>query len=239
MKNDKNCIILFVKYPEYGKVKTRLAKTIGPRRAMEFYRRCVADTIALLCRIGHDVVIAFEPADRKDDAVCWLGDAFWYIPQRGDDLGEKMLNAFRDVFNEGYSRAVLVGSDIPDMPENVFGEAFSALSGNDLVIGPASDGGYFLIGFRDDSLAPELFRDIPWSTDAVLMYTLEVVRKEKMTHHILPGWHDIDLPEDLWDFLERCRAAGTSGRAAEYAEKRIKRLLKRYRHESAVGNDSQ
>ncbi len=229
MDVNKNCVILFLKYPEYGKVKTRLAKTIGPRRALEFYRLCVEDTISLLRRTGHDIAIAISPPEKKGDAIAWLGESFWYLQQRGDDLGERMLNAFRDVFDAGYNRAVLVGSDIPDMPERFFSEAFDALSRNDVAIGPASDGGYFLIGFRNEKLAPELFRDMPWSTDAVLMYTLEIARKEKMTHHVLPEWHDIDLPDDLWKFLERSRAGGQAGKAAEYAEKRIKRLLKKAR----------
>ncbi len=231
MDINKNCIIVFVRYPEHGKVKTRLAKAIGPRRALEFYRLCVEDTIALLRKTGHDIIIAFSPADKKGDAVDWLGETFLYLPQRGDDLGEKMLNAFRDAFDAGYNRAVLVGSDIPDMPERVFREAFDALSGDDVVIGPASDGGYFLIGFRNEKLSPELFQDIPWSTDAVLMYTLEVIRKEKMNLHILPEWHDIDLPDDLWRFLERNRGSAAAGKAAEYAEKRIKRLLKKARRD--------
>jgi rSAM/selenodomain-associated transferase 1 len=114
-----------------------------------------------------------------------------------------MKNAFIDVFDEGFSRVVIVGSDIPDLPGKFLSQAFAQLDSNDVVIGPSSDGGYYLIGFCRNSFLAEAFDDITWSTSAVLEQTLARLKSHGLTVHLLPKWHDVDTRADLDDLASR------------------------------------
>jgi glycosyltransferase A (GT-A) superfamily protein (DUF2064 family) len=114
-----------------------------------------------------------------------------------------MENAFRTVFAEGASRAVLIGSDFPDLPGEVIAEALVGLQENDAVIGPAVDGGYYLIGFRNDTFRPDVFQDIRWSTDSVFRETLERFAGTGSRVHCLRQWQDVDTVDDLRSLQQR------------------------------------
>jgi len=198
-------ILLFIKAPVRGQVKTRLASVLGEEAALYLYRLFVLDIIDTLEQTGIPVRICYTPADSGQAISGWLGPGRHYQPQEGKDVGERMENAFQQAFSEGVSRALLIGSDIPDLPPDVFSEALRALEGNDAVIGPARDGGYYLIGFRSDTFLPALFQGIEWSTNTVLTDTLAIFAREGRTVHRLPLWGDVDTIDDLKDLADRGR----------------------------------
>jgi len=201
-------VLLFVKAPVRGQVKSRLASELGQDAALELYRGFVQDILATIDAGGYDCTVCVHPPDARDRVAEWLGRHRRCLPQRGNDLGTRMENAFHETFASGASQAILVGSDIPDLPGQVFFEAFSALHKNDAVIGPAADGGYYLVGFRKDTFRPEVFRDIAWSTGGVFSETMEHFNRAGARVHMLQQWQDVDTPDDLRS-LQR-RANGTS-----------------------------
>ena len=194
---DKNCILFFVKYPEQGKVKTRLSAEIGAVAAVELYRSFILDVLSMLEKSGIQFQICFSPENSREKFIEWLGDAYSYMPQQGEDLGQRMENALRQAFVQGFSRAVLIGSDIPDLTVELMKEAFSSLRTHDAVIGPAFDGGYYLIGFNRDTLLSEVFEGIEWSTDTVFAETLKRMEDADLKVHQLPQRRDIDTLTDL------------------------------------------
>lgn len=199
------CMIVFVKYPTPGEVKTRLAATTGNEFAMSLYRLFVADTLDMLGSTTSDVVIACDPQGTPEQYSAWLGNGRNYFRQTGSGVGERMANAFTQAFSTGYSRVLLMGSDIPDLPAEVLGQAFSALSNSDAVIGPSTDGGYYLIGFNKGAFTDEVFRNIAWSTPAVLKDTCARLDAHHRSTHILLPWSDVDTRADLQALYERNR----------------------------------
>ncbi len=199
----KDTLILFIKYPDRGEVKSRLAGSIGEERARTLYRFFVEDLLDTLSVQEIRLRLYFEPRDAKDDVSRWLGNRYDLFPQRRGDLGEKMREAFEETFQQGYHSALLIGSDVPDLPADIFKQGFDALSVHDAVLGPSMDGGYYLIGFRDDTFRPEIFEGMPWSANAVFQKTLEVFIALGDMVHILPPWRDIDVIEDLKALMHR------------------------------------
>lgn len=199
------CVILLVKYPEKGGVKMRLARQIGDDFAVGLYRNFVMDTIAMLRRSGIPFVVCFHPADRLEAFRAWLGPQCEYVPQRGSDLGERLRNGFADAFAKGFRGAIAIGSDSPDLPEEVAIEAREALELHDAVIGPSTDGGYYLIGFKSDAFLPNAFEGIAWSTDAVFGETVERLRDAALDVFVLPRWSDVDTFDDLMGLREGIR----------------------------------
>lgn len=196
LKNDV-CILLLVKYPEKGKVKVRLARRIGDDFVVELYRNFVLDSLSTLKRSGISFVICFYPADTLEKFKTWLGAHYEYIPQRGKDLGERLKNGFVDVFSRGFMSAMAIGSDSPDLPEDILEEAQEALEMHDVVIGPSPDGGYYLIGFKLNKFLPEAFDGITWSTEVVFRETIERLKEVGRDVFILPPWNDVDEFDDL------------------------------------------
>lgn len=196
-------ILLFIKAPVRGQVKTRLAAVLGDDAALELYRNFVLDMVDTIESVGHPCTLCYTPPNAVDAVVEWLGDQRDYLAQDGRDLGERMANAFRALFSRGISRVVLVGSDLPDLPPAIFKEAFDALHTHDSVIGPASDGGYYLIGFRKETFLPDVFLDIAWSTNVVQEQTRKVFQRIGYRAHNLPQWRDVDTVEDLHALAER------------------------------------
>jgi rSAM/selenodomain-associated transferase 1 len=127
------------------------------------------------------------------------------MPQSGSDLGERMKQAFNRVFSEGWRNAVLIGSDIPDLTPGVISEALGSLEKNDAVIGQASDGGYYLIGFNEKTFLPRMFHGIPWGTPAVFRETMKILTASTRTVHLAPEWQDVDTLDDLKSLFERNR----------------------------------
>jgi len=204
MTGENHCIVIFVRYPEKGAVKSRLAPALDEGLIVALYESFVVDLLATLEASGHPFRIAFTPADRGEEIFRRFGrhDGF---PQTGADLGERMKNCFQRCFADGFSQAVIIGSDIPDLPPEIFAEAFTALETGGAVIGPAADGGYYLIGFREETFVPEVFEGIAWSTEGVFAETLERLARAGVGVHRLPCLRDVDTPEDLRDLVRRNR----------------------------------
>jgi uncharacterized protein len=198
------CLILFVKYPESGKVKSRLAQHWTADLAAGLYTNFVNDIISSLEKGSFNLRIYFYPPEKEEKIRKLWSEKYQYAAQNGADLGERMKNAFLREFAAGFGNVVLIGSDCPDLPAIIIEESFRALENKtDSVIGPSADGGYYLIGFRKDTFCPEVFSGVPWSTVSVLEKTMTVLRSSQQHCTILPVWRDIDNLEDLIDLVKR------------------------------------
>jgi uncharacterized protein len=203
-EKNRQCLLLFLKYPERGKVKSRLAKDLNKDITLLLYKNFILDLLDTLKKGKFRVKICFHPPDSKEKVTDWLGNNYVYMPQIGEDLGERMKNAFTTVYSEGFSKAVLIGSDIPDLNDTVLDEA-SECDDHDAVIGPASDGGYYLIGFQNNTFLPEIFDGIQWGSGTVFKKTIGILKKNNRKVHILPEWQDIDRLDDLRALFDRNR----------------------------------
>jgi len=200
----ENRLIVFVKNPVRGAVKTRLAKTIGDKAAVDLYRCFVSDILATVRKTGYPALAFFHPPEARGAVENWIGGDIVCVPQKGNDLGQRMLDAFQNVWVQS-SRAVLIGSDCPDLPPAFLHEAFDALKTRGAVLGPARDGGYYLIGFSSGGFLPEAFRGIEWSGSNVFEATMRTFREKGADVHVLPLWSDIDEFPDLADVCDRQR----------------------------------
>jgi uncharacterized protein len=218
--HDKTCVLVFVKYPDKGKVKSRLVKEFGEDTVLRLYEGFVLDILETIREGEYRIKICFHPASAQEKIASWLGRGHLYAAQNGRDLGEKMKNAFASTFSEGFEKVMLIGSDIPDLPKEIVDEAFA--SDGDAVIGPAADGGYYLIGFKRGTFLPHIFEGMQWSTASVFERTMEIFRKHSYNVHVLPQRRDIDTPEDLKVFYERNRAFPHSRTMAFIAKNRGK-----------------
>ena len=196
-KTNNNQIILFLRAPEKGKVKTRLARDLGEIRALELYIQFAESVLGAAQESGAGIDICFCPKDKLPLIESWLGKDHSFFPQTGKDLGERMALALAHVFDTGAEKAVLVGSDIPEIRAAHFAMAFEALDQWDMVIGPSMDGGYWLIGFNRQSFTPRLFQGIEWSTDSVCSATLDLAGKAGLSFQRLPVLRDVDTAKDL------------------------------------------
>jgi hypothetical protein len=196
----KNAFILFLKYPDRGAVKTRLANTLGNDVTYELYQCFLADISAITRRVKAQTIIVYSGPE---------GVSFSDFPgiqcirQRGNNIGKRMYHAFLDVFARGFERCVLTGSDSPDLPVGQVNDAFDKLDSADLVLGPSTDGGYYLIGCKRQSLLPSIFYDIRWSTTNVFSETIKRIAESGLKFAQLPQWSDIDEFDDLKNFHER------------------------------------
>ncbi|MBC3845286.1 TIGR04282 family arsenosugar biosynthesis glycosyltransferase [Winogradskyella echinorum] len=183
-------VIVFVKNIKLGTVKTRLAKTIGDFGAFEVYSELVKITEKATEALDIDKRIYFSNAvvDTK-----WQNE--FKTVQSGADLGERMLNAFKDGFESGYKRIVLIGSDLPDINSTHIKKGIEALASSDVVFGPAEDGGYYLVGLS--KMYSSIFTNKPWSQSNLLEQTLQELHNNKVTVSTLETLNDIDTYEDL------------------------------------------
>lgn len=197
------CLAVLIRHPEPGKVKTRLALTHGNAFAAELYGCFIDDLLEALAPGNYSLELFFTPADREPDIRRRFG-GFPCTPQQGEGLGTRMENAFRATFARGFATTVLIGSDSPDLTVDVIEGAFAALEqGHDAVVGPAFDGGYYLIGFGAAAFCPEVFRDMAWGESSVCRETLERLRTRGLRIQQAPPWHDIDRAEDLAALRDR------------------------------------
>ncbi|MFZ2634475.1 MAG: TIGR04282 family arsenosugar biosynthesis glycosyltransferase [Desulfosalsimonadaceae bacterium] len=201
MNPDSSCVILFVKAPVPGQVKTRMARRLGASAAALLYRCFVNDLVRKIDAENLVLRIFYDPPDAEAAIKSWLGEERAYALQTGMDLGERMKQAFQQVFSAGIQRAVLVGSDLPDLPAEIVADALASLHNTPAVIGPSRDGGYYLIGFRADTFTPAVFDGVPWSSNRVLPTTLERFAAAGLPIRQIPEWRDIDTQEDLLDLL--------------------------------------
>lgn len=193
MPKSEKLLMVFIKNPELGKVKTRLAKEIGEEKALSVYFQLLFHTNFISILSTGDKAVFYS--DEIDEGDMWLEKVFQKYVQEGKDLGERMLNAFRRVFARGYKKVVLIGSDCIELNEFIINEAFDALDKNDVVFGPAKDGGYYLVGMNQ--LVPELFQNKQWSTSDVLLDSILDIKKLGLKHQLLKTLSDIDTLEDL------------------------------------------
>ena len=209
-------VIVFVKTPSAGSVKTRLARTLGDDAALGLYRRFVADILEMLGEVpgktGISLRIGFDPPGAGQDVAEWLGPGYFLFAQRGEALGEKMHHALVSAFDAGVENAVLIGTDIPHLSRDTIEEALAALEENDAVIGAASDGGYYLIGFDAMGYSPVVFDNIPWSTGRVFGETMRRFDSLGIRPHELPVYSDIDTFDDLVEFADT--VSGNPGAAS-------------------------
>lgn len=205
---EQQCVLLFIKAPEKGRVKSRLAAAIGEEAALEIYKGFVAAVVETMKAGRYPFRVAVYPRDALESMRRWLGNDLDYLPQTGKDLGERMKNALARVFADGIERAVIIGSDVPDLPGEAIHEAFQSLESKDAVIGPSPDGGYYLIGFNARTFLPEAFDGIPWSAETVFSDTMRVLERSSWTVHQLPPWRDVDTLEDLNDLVTRNEGSG-------------------------------
>jgi rSAM/selenodomain-associated transferase 1 len=196
---ENNLLLIFIKNPEPGKVKTRLAATIGNNKAYQIYLKLLKHTIRAAQDVDADKQVWYSALIDSDDFIS--EPEFEKKLQRGKNLGARMLHAFKNGFNEDYDNIVIIGSDCPDVNPVLLEQAFIELRKHDLVIGPSADGGYYLLGMN--TLREELFSDIDWSTERVLEQTLEKAKSLSLSVTRLPELNDIDTIEDLvkagWD----------------------------------------
>jgi len=213
---------IMIKYPEPGKVKTRLAKDVGHEKAAEVYKHLVDKVMkntrpsfigspfikrpplpkrgipdiplgAQYCEMMYERIIFYDPPERLTDFEAWFsGERF--IQQRGTDVGERMDNVVSDLLNRGAKKAVITGADIPNLSNKIIEIAFRELDHADIVIGPAKDGGYYLIGMK--SPHAEIFKNIPWSTGRVFEETMKIIEKLQLTCKTIITLSDLDTEDD-------------------------------------------
>jgi rSAM/selenodomain-associated transferase 1 len=195
-------LLLFTRYPEAGKTKTRLIRELGAQGAAMLQKRLTERVVSqanlLWQRLAIATIVYFVGGSRKK-MTSWLGQMH-YIAQADGDLGERMHAAFQHAFAEGAEIAVLIGSDIPDISFDLLQQAFTALLTREVVIGPSEDGGYYLLGLcanKASKLLPLLFTEMPWSTGELFAATLSRLDKAGYSVATLPPLRDIDLPIDL------------------------------------------
>jgi hypothetical protein len=205
-------LIIFTRYPEPGKAKTRLIPALGEAGAAALHQQMAehtirqAQTLQLQQSAGRKlgVEVRFAGGDR-DLMQQWLGANWMYTGQGEGDLGDRMARSFQSAFSSGVQQVIIIGTDCPDLNAPLLATAFHTLHQQDLVLGPASDGGYYLIGLR--RLIPQLLTGIAWSTATVLEQTLAIAEELNLAIALLPILSDVDYPADLkiWD---RIRLSG-------------------------------
>ena len=188
---NKNLILVFVRNPELGKVKTRLAKTIGDKDALKIYTILLQHTESVLHKVSSDKVVYYSEEIQSNDL--WDNALYQKKLQKGADLGARMQNAFETAFKDTYEKVVIVGSDLFDLNPNHIKEAFTALENHEVVLGPSLDGGYYLLGMK--KMHPPVFKNKQWGTDSVLESTLKNLNQQNVK--LLEALNDIDTFEDL------------------------------------------
>lgn len=202
---EEECLIIFTRYPEPGKTKTRMIPALGEVGAANLQRQMAEYLLRKVQELQRQFPIKVEvhfAGGSQSLMQAWLGDDLIYRQQRTGDLGQRMLAAFQQAFVSGRGRVAIIGTDCPEVDSEVLRQAFTALQQSQVVLGPAADGGYYLIGLN--CLVPELFRDIAWGSSQVLAQTQEIIRLLKLKVSYLPLFHDVDYPEDL-EFWEKCQ----------------------------------
>jgi rSAM/selenodomain-associated transferase 2/rSAM/selenodomain-associated transferase 1 len=196
-------LIIFTRYPEAGTTKTRMIPELGAEGAAELQRQMTEHIISRaneLCGLHPlPVEVRYEGGSEKLMTE-WLGPGFSYCHQGRGDIGLRMGWALQEAFGQGCETVVIIGSDIPDITTNIIQKAFEALKRSDLVLGPAGDGGYYLIGVHWKTFKhwnPQLFSDISWGTESVLPQTLSIAQKLGLNYNLLDTLRDVDRPEDL------------------------------------------
>ena len=193
MKQHDSVLMIFVKNPIPGKVKTRLAKTMGEEKALAIYHQLLEHTMKTTHQLEVDKIVFYS--DEVITGDIWEETIYNKKVQEGSDLGKRMANAFKFAFSKGYRKAIIIGSDCFDITPKIIKEAFAGLPSNNFVIGPTHDGGYYLLGMA--TFYASVFKNKRWSSDEVLHDTLIDIRNINGTYKLLEELTDIDTEADL------------------------------------------
>ncbi len=199
-----SALIIFAKLPRAGDVKTRLGQSIGMEKAVEVYKQFAEHAFTLadeLSARGVRIYIFYAPGATKNAIAAWVGRPFCFIEQEGQTLGDRMRNAFDTTFAEGAVQTVIIGTDVPELHAAVIAEAFLLLQRHDVVVGPSTDGGYYLLGMKNPT--KHLFEGIVWSTGSVLADTVRLLQAQNLTHSLLKELQDVDTLADFEEYLMR------------------------------------
>lgn len=191
MKASTDLLLIFTRNPELGKCKTRLAAKVGDKAALEIYQFLLQHTLTITKKLPVQKWVYYSEEIWTNDI--WVREFYQKKLQQGADLGERMMNAFSEGFKDGYQRIVIIGSDMYDLSQEDLKRAFSKLEHHDFVLGPAEDGGYYLLGMR--KIKTELFKAKDWGKENVLKDTLNDLIEEN--YALLPTRNDVDHYEDI------------------------------------------
>lgn len=192
-KKAESLLIIFYRNAELGKVKTRLAATVGDAKALEVFRALAAHTHAVAASLACDKIVYYSDAIEVRDM--WSPETFRKQLQQGDDLGERMKNAFRDAFRKKYASVCIIGTDCAELTPEIVSQAFQHLTNADAVVGPAYDGGYYLLGLK--KMFSRVFQNKQWSTQSVLADTMGDFESAGLKVVSLPLLRDVDRDDDL------------------------------------------
>ncbi len=230
MMSEKEALVVMAKAPREGEVKTRLIGALTAAEAAEAYTNFLRDTFGLVeaVREGREtlqIVLCYTPEGAAEDFEKIEREGSLMLAQRGESLGERLINCFADLFEFGFDSVVVIGGDSPTLPEEFLLEALDSLADeNHVVIGPAEDDGFYLIGMR--KLHKKIFEDIPWGSGGVLAATESRANEAGLNLIRLPVWYDVDTPEEL----ERLkREIGEDKSAASFTRRFLKDLAKSQR----------
>ncbi len=191
----ENLLIIFVKNPKIGKVKSRLAKSIGDKMALSVYKKLVKRTKEITIDLPIDKRVYYSETIEDDDL--WENSIYQKRLQKGGDLGERMYNAFKEASSDSYHNICLIGSDIMELTSEIVLQAFSLLADQHIVLGPSLDGGYYLIAMKLP--VKELFLNKKWGTKEVFSEAIHGIKKMKLDYALLPTLNDIDEVGDIRD----------------------------------------
>jgi hypothetical protein len=215
MKNRKEALVIFVRAPHSGELKTRLAQELAPAEVVSLYRAFVGDTVMLCSRVNDaQLVVGFTPPEARREVTGFVEEALLaanhqkkpvpgplvFSEQTGANLGERLRAMFASLFRQGYREVVIIGADSPTLPPETLRKAFALLKKKPVVLGPTLDGGYYLVGLARP--APEIFEGIAWGSDQVYPQTVEKLKSLELEWEELPVWYDVDTVDDL-EFLVR------------------------------------
>ncbi|MEX1190490.1 MAG: TIGR04282 family arsenosugar biosynthesis glycosyltransferase [Brumimicrobium sp.] len=191
--NNKQLLMVFTKNPELGKCKTRLAATIGNEAALKVYEQLLDHTVYFSSKVNAEKYVYYSKDIQSNDR--WDESIFKKRTQVEGNLGVKMASAFKENFDAGFQKIIIIGSDCAEINEEDIHNAFEALDKSEVVIGPAIDGGYYLLGMK--TFIPSLFQDKSWSTPDLINETISTLKKQQISFSLLKEKSDIDYEEDL------------------------------------------
>lgn len=204
-----NVLLIFAKYPDPGKVKTRMQPQVSAQDAAELYRAMVEDLYVSLARSDNfDTIVCFTPESKRNAFKNWLGSGVSLKNQCEGNLGDKLGTAFKSCFNDGYKKVIAIGGDCVTVTAEEVSRAFGHLDTNDAVIGPTEDGGYYLIG--TSAMIPGLFNTIAWSTERVFTQTIQILKSLSLRHTVLENKFDIDTVRDAEKLFQKIGGSNES-----------------------------
>ena len=195
----KQALIIFARNPVLGKVKTRLAATMGDDKALSIYQSLLEHTVQVTQQLPCDRYVFYADGISQNDI--WPDNLYLKESQQGHDLGQRMLHAFEILFQQDYKKIMIIGTDCFELSSSIILDGFAALDVHEVVIGPSTDGGYYLLGMRQ--FYPILFKEKAWSTDTVYRSTIQQLDIQNIHYHRLPVLHDIDTEDDWKQYLHQ------------------------------------